>query len=87
MKFFAVFLIVAVMTLAVLISCSGSSSEVEVGKFEPKRWRNYKIDDRVQVYEWRDDWGRVCTWTKLYGGREQALACDWPQLNTPREVE
>lgn len=43
----------------------------------PQPWRNYSID-KVDIYEWKDQWGRVCTFTKLYGGREQALDCDWP---------
>jgi hypothetical protein len=64
-------------------------AQTQPGPIEPlpQRWRTYIIDTDMHVYEWRDDWGRVCTWTKLNGGRDHALDCDWPQLNTPRDIE
>jgi hypothetical protein len=64
--------------LAVAIPFMLHESEAPQAEPAPRNWRNYTVN-KIDVYEWRDGFGRVCTFTKLFGGREQALDCDWPQ--------
>jgi hypothetical protein len=80
-------LAIAAVPTFILIAIGIAQTEPKLVDPEPQRWRTYTIDSDMHIYEWRDDWGRVCTWTTRAGGREQALDCDWPQLNTPRDVE
>ena len=75
-------IIITAVVFALLGFAMLSKPEPKLVEPEPQRWRSYVID-RADVYEWRDDWGRVCTWTYTRGGREQALDCDYPQENTP----
>lgn len=76
-------LVIAAVPTIILIAIGIAQTQPEPVEPVPQRWRKYVIDSDMHVYEWRDDWGRVCTWSTRAGGREQALDCDYPQENTP----
>lgn len=76
---------IAIVPTFILIAIGIAHTEPKLVDPEPQRWRKYVLDSDMHVYEWRDDWGRVCTWTTRPGGREQALDCDFPYRSTPND--
>lgn len=73
---------VLALALAIGITAISKAPEPKLVEPQPQRWRTYEVGV-ITVYEWHDEWGRVCTALRADMQAPLAIDCDWPQRNTP----
>lgn len=76
--------VVAILPTIILIIVAIAQTQpkpIEPVKPLPERWRKYDVGT-AEIYEWRDQWGRVCTMVRI-GGQGATLDCEYPQRGTP----
>lgn len=75
-------MIVVALAVSITLAAISSRTEPKLVEPQPQRWRAYEVG-AMDVYEWRDEWGRVCTALRMDMQAPIAIDCDYPQRNTP----
>jgi len=82
---FATICIVVSLAFAIIAVAIKATPEPKLVEPEPQSWRNYEVG-KLDVFEWTDEWGRVCTAISMDMQSDVAVDCDYPQRNTPYDA-